>query len=128
TDAAEIPRVIAEAFHIASTSRPGPVLVDISKDALQAETHYQWPSELDLPGYRPVSRPHAKQVREAARLMAEAKRPVLYVGGGVLRARAWEELRRLADLTGFPVVTTLTARGAFPDSHRQHLGMPGMHG
>ncbi|SDU80397.1 acetolactate synthase large subunit [Jiangella alkaliphila] len=128
TDPAEIPRAIAEAFHIATTGRPGPVLVDIAKDAMQKMTTFRWPVELDLPGYRPVTRPHAKQVREAARLMASAKRPVLYVGGGVLRARAWAELARLAELTGFPVVTTLTARGAFPDSHQQHLGMPGMHG
>ena len=128
TDPAEIPRTIAEAFHLAGTGRPGPVLVDIAKDALQAMTAYDWPGEVDLPGYRLPGRPHAKQVREAARLLATARRPVLYVGGGVLRARATSELRRLADLTGSPVVTTLTARGAFPDSHPQHLGMPGMHG
>ena len=83
---------------------------------------------MDLPGYRPVLKPHGKQIREAARLIAEARRPVLYVGGGVLKAHAAAELRRLAELTGIPVVTTLMARGAFPDSHRQHLGMPGMHG
>ncbi|MGH8826575.1 MAG: biosynthetic-type acetolactate synthase large subunit, partial [Jiangellaceae bacterium] len=128
TDPAEISRTIAEAFHIASTGRPGPVLVDIAKDAMQATTRFRWPTELDLPGYHPVTRPHAKQVREAARLMMSSRRPVFYVGGGVLRARAWAELRRLAELTGFPVVTTLTARGAFPDSHPLHLGMPGMHG
>ena len=127
-DPAEIPRTIAEAFHIASTGRPGPVLVDVSKDALQAATSFEWPTAVDLPGYRPVTRPHAKQVREAARLIVESRRPVLYVGGGVLKARAWAELRSLAELTGIPVVTTLMARGAFPDSHRQHLGMPGMHG
>jgi len=128
TDPAEIPRRIAEAFHIASTGRPGPVLVDIAKDALQALTTFAWPETIDLPGYRPVTRPHSKQVREAARLILESKRPVLYVGGGVLRARASAELRMLAELTGIPVVTTLMARGAFPDSHPQHLGMPGMHG
>jgi acetolactate synthase I/II/III large subunit len=128
TDAAQIPRRIAEAFHIASTGRPGPVLVDISKDALQASTTFEWPATLDLPGYRPVTRPHSKQVREAARLIVEARRPVLYVGGGVIRARAAAELRVLAELTGIPVVTTLMARGAFPDSHPLHLGMPGMHG
>ena len=128
TDPADIPRTIAEAFHIAGTGRPGPVLVDIAKDALQAQTTFRWPTQLDLPGYRPVSRPHAKQVREAARLILESKRPVLYVGGGVLKARAAAELRVLAELTGIPVVTTLMARGAFPDSHPQHLGMPGMHG
>ncbi len=128
TDAADIPRTIAEAFYIASTGRPGPVLVDVSKDALQAQTSFTWPTELNLPGYRPVSRPHAKQVREAARLILEARRPVLYVGGGTIRANASAELRVLAELTGIPVVTTLMARGAFPDSHPQHLGMPGMHG
>ncbi len=128
TNADDIPRTIAEAFHIASTGRPGPVLVDISKDALQAATGYAWPATLDLPGYRPVSKPHGKQVREAARLILESRRPVLYVGGGVIRARAADQLRQLAELTGIPVVTTLMARGAFPDSHPLHLGMPGMHG
>ncbi len=124
----EIPRTIAEAFHLASTGRPGPVLVDLPKDVLQAQGSFSWPPVLDLPGYHPTTRPHAKQIREAARLVASAKRPVLYVGGGVLKARAAAELRVLAELTGIPVVTTLMARGAFPDSHPQHLGMPGMHG
>jgi acetolactate synthase-1/2/3 large subunit len=128
TDADDIPRTIAEAFHIASTGRPGPVLVDISKDALQATTAFSWPPTMRLPGYRPVTRPHSKQIREAARLMVEARRPVLYVGGGVHKARAAAELTELAELTGIPVVTTLTARGTFPDTHPQHLGMPGMHG
>jgi acetolactate synthase-1/2/3 large subunit len=128
TDAADIPRVIAEAFHIAATGRPGPVLVDIAKDALQARTVFRWPVEAQLPGYRPVTKPHAKQIREAAKLLATSKRPVLYVGGGVLKAQATTELRILAELTGAPVVTTLMALGAFPDSHDQHLGMPGMHG
>ncbi|GAB2881229.1 acetolactate synthase large subunit [Nocardioides pacificus] len=128
TDPAEIPRTIAEAFHIASTGRPGPVLVDVAKSALQAMTDFRWPSELQLPGYRPVTRPHSKQIREASRLILESRRPVLYVGGGVIRSRASQELLVLAELTGMPVVTTLMARGAFPDSHPQHLGMPGMHG
>lgn len=128
TDPADIPRTIAEAFHIASTGRPGPVLVDVAKSALQAMTTYEWPSELALPGYRPVTRPHAKQIREASRLILAARRPVLYVGGGCIRAGAAADLRELAELTGMPVVTTLMARGAFPDSHPQHLGMPGMHG
>jgi len=129
TDPREIPRTIAEAFHIASTGRPGPVLVDIAKDALQATVDYPGgPAEIDLPGYHPVTRPHAKQVREAARLLVEAFRPVLYVGGGVIRAGASRELHVLAELLGAPVVTTLMARGAFPDGHRLHLGMPGMHG
>ncbi|HEY5335669.1 MAG TPA: acetolactate synthase large subunit [Mycobacteriales bacterium] len=127
-DSADIPRIIAEAFHIASTGRPGPVLVDIPKDVLIEETTFTWPERIDLPGYRPTTKPHGKQVREAAKLIAAAERPVLYVGGGVLKAQASPELRELADLTGIPVVTTLMARGAFPDSHRQHLGMPGMHG
>jgi acetolactate synthase-1/2/3 large subunit len=127
-DAAEIPRVLAEAFHLAATGRPGPVLVDIAKDALQARTEFRWPVELQLPGYRPAAKPSSKQIREAARLIVEAKRPVLYVGGGVLKARASAELRQLAELTQAPVVTTLMARGAFPDSHPLHLGMPGMHG
>jgi acetolactate synthase I/II/III large subunit len=128
TDAAAIPRAIAEAFHIAGTGRPGPVLVDISKDALMALTTFVWPPKLDLPGYRPVAKPHGKQIREAARLIGEAHRPVLYVGGGVIRAGASELLRELVELTQIPVVTTLMARGAVPDSHPLHLGMPGMHG
>lgn len=128
TDPAEIPVKIAEAFHIASTGRPGPVLVDVTKSALQATTSFAWPTEVTLPGYRPVTRPHAKQIREAARLMLESRRPVLYVGGGTIRSGASKELATLAALTGIPVVTTLMARGAFPDSHPQHLGMPGMHG
>jgi len=128
TDPDDIPRVIAEAFHIAGTGRPGPVLVDISKDALQGLTTFVWPAEVALPGYHPTTKPHAKQVREAARLIAAAQRPVLYVGGGVIKANASAELKMLAELTQIPVVTTLMARGAFPDSHELHLGMPGMHG
>jgi acetolactate synthase I/II/III large subunit len=128
TNPADIARTIGEAFHLASTGRPGPVLVDIAKDALQATTEFHWPVPFDLPGYRPVTRPHSKQVREAARMIVEAHRPVLLAGGGVLKARAATQLAELAELTGAPVVTTLMARGSFPDSHRQHLGMPGMHG
>jgi len=124
----DIARAIAEAFHIAATGRPGPVLVDISKDALQGQTTFSWPPTIDLPGYRPVARPHSKQIREAARMMAEARRPVLYVGGGVIRAKATDALRALVELTQIPLVTTLMARGAVPDSHPLHLGMPGMHG
>jgi acetolactate synthase-1/2/3 large subunit len=128
TDADDIAHTIAEAFHIASSGRPGPVLVDIAKSALQATTTFSWPVDIRLPGYHPVMKPHSKQVREAAKLLATAKRPVLYVGGGVIRSQAWEGLRRLVDVSGAPVVTTLMARGAVPDSHPQHLGMPGMHG
>src|ERR1044072_7495582 len=128
TKAEDIPRTIAEAFHIAATGPPGPVLVDIAKDALQAKTTFSWPPQTDLPGYRPVTKPHAKQIREAARLITQAERPVLYVGGAVLKAHATAELRVLAELTGAPVTTPLMGLGAFPDSHDLHLGMPGMHG
>jgi len=124
----EIAEVVAEAFHIAGTGRPGPVLVDVTKDAMQAKVDFRWPTELTLPGYRPVTRPHPKQVREAAKLIVAASRPVLYVGGGVIRAGAHAELRQLAELLRIPVVTTLMARGAFPDTHELHFGMPGMHG
>jgi acetolactate synthase-1/2/3 large subunit len=124
----DIPRVIAEAFHIAASGRPGAVLVDIPKDVLQGQCTFSWPPVMDLPGYKPNTKPHSKQIREAARLIAAARKPVLYVGGGVIRGEATEQLLDLAELTGIPVVTTLMARGAFPDSHPQHLGMPGMHG
>jgi acetolactate synthase-1/2/3 large subunit len=124
----DIPRVLAEAFHIASSGRPGAVLVDIPKDVLQAQCTFSWPPRMDLPGYKPNTKPHNRQIREAAKLIARAHKPVLYVGGGVIRGEATEQLRDLAELTGIPVVTTLMARGAFPDSHRQNLGMPGMHG
>ncbi|WP_426520583.1 acetolactate synthase large subunit [Diaminobutyricibacter sp. McL0618] len=127
-DAADIPSTIAAAFHIAGTGRPGPVLVDITKDAQQQTVPFIWPPKIDLPGYRPVTKAHGKQILAAAQLLAEAKKPILYVGGGVIRANASEELLALAEATGAPVTTTLMARGAFPDSHAQHLGMPGMHG
>jgi acetolactate synthase-1/2/3 large subunit len=128
TDPDVIPRAVAEAFHIASTGRPGPVLIDISKDALQAQTTFVWPPKLDLPGYHPVAKPHGKQIREAARLIRESRRPVLYVGGGVVRSGASAELREFVELTQIPVVTTLMARGTVPDSNPLNLGMPGMHG
>jgi acetolactate synthase-1/2/3 large subunit len=127
-DGDDIARVMAEAFHIAKSGRPGAVLVDIPKDVLQGQCTFSWPPELDLPGYKPNTKPHSKQVREAAKLIAAARKPVLYVGGGVIRGEATAELLDLAELTGIPVVTTLMARGAFPDSHPQNLGMPGMHG
>jgi acetolactate synthase-1/2/3 large subunit len=127
-DPEEIPSAIAAAFHIASTGRPGPVVVDIAKSAQVASMTFSWPQELVLPGYHPVTKPHAKQVREAARLLATARRPVLLVGGGVIRAGAAAQLRALVDASGAAVTTTLMARGALPDSHPQHLGMPGMHG
>ncbi len=124
----DIAAAVASAFHIASTGRPGPVLVDITKDALQAQANFDWPRHLDLPGYRPVTKPHSKQVREAAKLVVAASRPVLYVGGGVQKAGAAQDLKVLAEMTGIPVVTTLMALGTFPDSHPQNMGMPGMHG
>ena len=128
TEAKDIPRAIAEAFHIAATGRPGAVLVDIAKDALTNMTDFSWSSQVSLPGYNPIMEPTAASVRDAAALIAESKSPVLYVGGGVIKSNASSELMKLAELTGAPVVTTLMARGAFPDSHPQHLGMPGMHG
>ncbi|WP_374006952.1 acetolactate synthase large subunit [Leifsonia sp. LS-T14] len=127
-DVEDIPATIAAAYHIAGTGRPGPVLVDITKDAQQNAAPFVWPPKVDLPGYRPITKAHGKQVLAAAQLLAEAQKPVLYVGGGVIRSRASQELLELAEATNTPVVTTLTARGAFPDTHQQHLGMPGMHG
>jgi acetolactate synthase-1/2/3 large subunit len=124
----EVAGAIREAFHIASTGRPGPVLVDLPKDVLIAETTWEWPENVDLPGYKPTMKGNLRQVRSAARMIMEAKRPVLYVGGGVIKANATKELFKLATDGHLPVVTTLMARGAFPDSHELALGMPGMHG
>ena len=128
TDPADIPEAIAEAFYIAGTGRPGPVLVDIAKDALQKMTTFAWPKQRALAGYRLQLDAESEAIRDAARLIAESKKPVLYVGGGIIKSNATKELFALAELTGAPVVTTLMARGAFPDSHPLHLGMPGMHG
>ncbi|MFW2513294.1 acetolactate synthase large subunit [Demequina sp. SO4-13] len=128
TDANDIPRAIAEAFYIATHGRPGPVLVDVAKSAQQESMTFNWPERIELPGFNAGARPHAKTVQEAARLLATARRPVLYVGGGVIRSGASAGLRRLTDLSGAAAVTTLMARGALPDSHPQNLGMPGMHG
>jgi len=128
TDPQDIPRAIAEAFHIAGTGRPGAVLVDIAKDALTKMTDFNWPKSLSLPGYNPVMDPTPESVRDAAALIAQSSSPVLYVGGGIIKSNASAELMKLAELTGAPVVTTLMALGSFPDSHPQHLGMPGMHG
>ncbi len=128
TDPAEIPRAIAEAFHIASTGRPGPVLVDIAKDALQKMTDFNYPTSVNLKGYQPRLAPNAQAIADAAELITQSSKPVFYVGGGVIKADAHRELLEIANLLGAPVVTTLMARGAFPDSHSLHLGMPGMHG
>ncbi len=131
-DPAELPMLVRQAFHLASTGRPGPVLLDVPKDVLQAEIDFYWPSDEDvaasLPGYKPTVKGHPRMIKEAARLISEAQRPVIYAGGGILKARAAEALRELAERAGIPVVTTLMARGAFPDDHELCLGMPGMHG
>lgn len=128
TNPADIARAIAEAFHIASTGRPGPVLVDIAKDALQAMTDFKYPTSVNLAGYKPKSIPNNQSILDAAALITQSSKPVFYVGGGVIKANASRELLELTQLLGAPVVTTLMARGAFPDSHPLHLGMPGMHG
>jgi acetolactate synthase I/II/III large subunit len=127
-DPEEIPQAVAEAFHIATTGRPGPVLVDVPKDVLQSQTTFEWPSTVNLPGYRPTVRPNRRQIHAAVDLIRKSRRPVLYVGGGVVKARAAEELLLLAEAIGAPVVTTLMARGTMPDRHPLCLGMPGMHG
>ena len=124
----DVPGVLAAAVEIATTGRPGPVLVDITKDAQQKSAPFIWPPKVELLGYRPVTKAHGKQIVAAGEMLAAAKKPILYVGGGVIRGAAEKELLKLAEKTGTPVVTTLMARGAFPDSHPQHLGMPGMHG
>jgi len=128
TDAADIPRIIREAFHVATTGRPGPVLVDFPKDVANAKMTWSWPEQVDLPGYHPAGEPDPAAIEAAVALIGAARRPVAYVGGGVLKSNATDALRRFVEATGIPVVTTLMARGAFPDSHRLHLGMPGMHG
>ncbi len=127
-DAQDLPRIVREAFHIATTGRPGPVLIDVPKDVAQATMDWYWPESVDLPGYKPTTKGHPRMIKEAARLILASHRPVIYAGGGILKARAAEALRELAELTDIHVVTTLMARGAFPDDHRLCLGMPGMHG
>ncbi|KAB1503900.1 acetolactate synthase large subunit [Corynebacterium sp. 320] len=124
----DIPGAIAEAFHVASTGRPGAVLVDIPKDIQNAELDFVWPPVYDLPGYRPVTTPHSRQIEEAAKLISAAERPTLYIGGGVIKSDATDELIRFAEANDIPVVTTLMALGAFPYSHELNMGMPGMHG
>ncbi|MEO5723321.1 MAG: acetolactate synthase large subunit [Ilumatobacteraceae bacterium] len=128
----DVPMVVRQAFHIATTGRPGPTLIDVPKDVLQGEMEWHWPSDDEvvdsLPGYRPNTKGHPRMIKEAARLILSSERPILYVGGGVLKAHAASVLRELAELTGIHVVTTLMARGSFPDDHPLCLGMPGMHG
>ncbi len=124
----DIPATIAAAYQIATTGRPGPVLVDITKDCQINSAPFIWPPKVELPGYRPITKAHGKQISAAAQMISESSKPVFYVGGGTVRAKAQKELLELAELVGAPVVTTLTARGVFPDTHPQNLGMPGMHG
>jgi acetolactate synthase I/II/III large subunit len=124
----DIPRLVREAFYLATTGRPGPVLLDLPKDVLQESMEWYWPDDLDLPGYHPVSEPDPISIRRAAEMILQSQQPILYIGGGVLKARAAEPLMELAELCDIHVVTTLMARGAFPDDHRLALGMPGMHG
>ena len=128
SDAQDIPRVVREAFHVATTGRPGPVLIDLPKDIANAPMEWYWPEKVDLPGYKPNVKGHPRQIKDAARLINEARRPVIYAGGGIMLAGASRVLRELAELTGFPTVTTLMGRGALPDEHPLCLGMPGMHG
>ena len=128
TDPREIPARLTEAFHIAKTGRPGPVLVDITRSAQVEEFEYIWPAPMDLPGYQPAFEPIPRQIERAAEEIARAQAPVFYVGGGLVRARAEKELRELVALSDAAVVTTLPARGAFPDSDPHNLKMPGMHG
>jgi acetolactate synthase-1/2/3 large subunit len=128
SDPADIPRVVREAFHVATTGRPGPVLVDMPKDIANASMDWYWPESVDLPGYKPNVKGHPKQIKDAARLINEARQPVIYAGGGILKAGASRELQDLAELGNLPVVTTLMGRGAIPDEHPLCLGMPGMHG
>jgi len=128
TEPSQIPAAIAAAFHLASTGRPGPVLVDIPKDVQNGELEYSFPATFDLPGYKPTTKPHHRQITQAVELISQAEKPVIYAGGGVIKAEAAKELREFAEFTGIPVVTTLMALGAFPESHPLHMGMPGMHG
>ena len=130
--AEDIPMAVRQAFYIATTGRPGPVLIDMPKDVLQNTMTWHWPTDEDvvdsLPGYRPNVKGHPKMIKEAAKLILASEKPVLYLGGGVLKARAAEVVKELAELLQIPVVTTLMARGAFPDNHPLCYGMPGMHG
>ena len=128
SDAQDIPRVVREAFHVATTGRPGPVLIDLPKDVANTPMEWYWPEKVDLPGYKPNVKGHPRQIKDAARLINEASRPVIYAGGGIMNAGASRALRELAELTGIPAVTTLMGRGAIPDEHPLCLGMPGMHG
>ena len=127
-NAADIPRAIKEAFHIASTGRPGPVLVDIPKDVFMEEAEFVYPDDVDLPGYKPTLEGHPAQIKRAAKLIAEAQRPVILAGHGIIISQAYDEVRELAEKAQVPVITTLLGIGSFPDDHLLCVGMPGMHG
>ena len=128
TDPSDIPQVVAEAFHVATTGRPGPVVIDFPKDVANAQASFEDPGPVDLPGYRPPGPPDLAAIEAAARLVLAAERPVVYAGGGLVKAGAAEALRELVELTGIPVVSTLMARGVFDEADPRFLGMPGMHG
>jgi acetolactate synthase-1/2/3 large subunit len=125
---AELPRVIHEAFHLAKTGRPGPVLVDVPKDVFAAQTHYSPVGSIHLPGYKIYTEGHTGQIRRAAQMMWESKQPMVYAGGGIVAAEASDELRELVETLDAPAVCTLMALGALPCSHRNYISMPGMHG
>ncbi len=128
TDVNDLPRIIKEAFHIASTGRPGPVLIDIPKDITTDELDFEYPESVELRGYKPTKTGHKKQVKRAADIISKAKQPVIYVGGGIIAAEATKELLELAQAINAPVTTTLMGKGAFPDDNPLCVGMPGMHG
>ena len=127
-DARELPQAIKNAFHVARTGRPGPVLVDVAKDAQEAELDFSYPDEVDLPGWRPPTKVHERQVREAAKAIAESRQPIIYAGGGVINAEASAELLALVEAARLPAVVTLMGKGCLPDSHPLNYGAPGMHG
>jgi len=127
-DPADLPRVIKEAFHIATTGRPGPVLIDLPVDVSRGELDFDYDQPVNLPGYKPTFKGHSKQIKQAVSLIAKARRPLLYVGGGVIASGASKEIKELAELMQIPVVTTMMGKGSFPEDHHLWIGMPGMHG
>jgi acetolactate synthase-1/2/3 large subunit len=127
-DVADLPAAIKEAFHIAGTGRPGPVLIDVPVDVSKGELDFHYPDHVNLPGYKPTIKGHAKQIKQAAAMIGKARKPLLYAGGGVLASGAAKETKELAELMQLPVTTTLMGKGAFPEDHHLYIGMPGMHG
>ncbi len=127
-DSRDVPEVVKEAFHIATTGRPGPVLIDVPVDVSKGELDYEYPATVSLPGFKPTYRGHSKQIKQAAQMIAKARKPLLYVGGGVIASGASKELKELAELMQLPVTTTMMGKGSFPEDHHLWIGMPGMHG